>query len=124
MNTRSISILIFGGIFLNLIFANCGTDAKEQVKTPMQSKDLLKKNKQSSSNTVPKEYIVKLNAGTDSKRIAELLPNHKIVKIDKISDDTYHVVYETEPGLEALVQAGKKSGFVEYAEPNHVYKAF
>lgn len=121
MNPIKLSI---GFLFLVLL-SQCGSEAKEQqVKVkPNTGKELLKKGKQSDS-VVPKEYIVKLFSGTDSGKIRELTPDFKILKIDRIADDTYHVIFEAEPGLEFLVQVGKKSGFVEYVEPNRIYKAF
>ncbi len=112
-----------GLILVSIVFFEY-IDAKDKVSPSPGGKDTLRKMKNSGTNTVPKEYIIKLNAGIDPNRIKELIPNFSIVKLEKISDDTYHIVYENEPGLEILIQAGKKSGFVEYVEPNRVYKAF
>ncbi|TGK01572.1 hypothetical protein EHO57_11675 [Leptospira langatensis] len=94
--------------------------AQEYRKSPFDKK----KPSQERRNVVPKEYMIKLKPGYNSSKIKDLLPDFPIRKIEDLSNDIYHVVYEKDPGLEALVEAAKRSGIVIFAEPNRIYKAY
>lgn len=110
-------------VLLLILLLGC-PDASELDKNTKRVRDregvLSKKTKSSVRN----EYILRLRKGTASERIKGLLPGFKIISIEKISEDTFHIVYESDPGIELLQSAGKKSGFVESVEPNQIYKTF
>lgn len=77
-----------------------------------------------SQSSIRNEYILTLRKGTGSERLKELLPDFKIIRIEKIGENTFHIVFESDPGIELLKTAGKKKGFVESVEQNQIYKAF
>ncbi|TGK07237.1 hypothetical protein EHO59_03780 [Leptospira semungkisensis] len=111
--------LLAGFIFITFLFPFV-TSAQEYRKSPFGKK----KPPQEKRQVVPNEYIIKLVAGNSSSKIKDLMPGFSILKIEELSDDTYRVVYEKDPGLENLVEAGKRSGIVIFAQPNRIYKAF
>lgn len=73
---------------------------------------------------VPNEYIFKLKSGVSPDRIRELTPGSSIVYLETITEDTYKVTYNSDPGMEFLRSISSKSGFVEYVQHNLIYKSF
>lgn len=63
-----------------------------------------------SQSSIRNEYILTLRKGTGSERLKELLPDFKIIRIEKIGENTFHIVFESDPGIELLKTAGKKRG--------------
>ncbi|EQA35196.1 hypothetical protein LEP1GSC047_1326 [Leptospira inadai serovar Lyme str. 10] len=110
--------------FFLLIVLGGSPNANESGKNTRNAGNKYKIAPKKAQSSVRNEYILTLRKGTGSERVKELLPDFKIIRMEKIGESMFHVVFESDPGIELLKSAGKKSGFVESVEPNQIFKAF